>query len=88
MSINKTIARIVEVPLEEVQSKDYAKNEKAGGNRNPCLICGKEITGAHKNVQLLTNGNIVSSDQSFTNSQGFFPVGLNCARKLVITFVW
>ncbi len=82
------IQRIIEIPLNEVQSKDYEKNEKRGGNRNPCLICGKEIKGEAKQVQLLTTGYIVSSDQSFVNSQGFFPVGNDCAKKLVIKFAF
>lgn len=83
-SENKGIQRVIEIPLEEVQSPDYHKRKH--GVNEPCLICGKPLKGEYKQVQLLTNGNIVSSDQDFTNSQGFFGVGKDCAKKLIIQF--
>ena len=84
------IQRVIEIPLNEVQSPLYDKNlPGCHGGKNPCLICGKEVkTGIGKMVQLLTNGNIVSSDQDFANSQGFFPVGSDCAKKLVLHFAF
>lgn len=77
------IQRIIQIPLEEIQT--YKAGNTIG--KNPCLICGKEIkTKSHKWVQLLTNGNIISTDQPIENSQGFFPVGNECAKKLTIQF--
>lgn len=86
----KGIQRVIEIPLEEVQSPLYDKNlPGCHGGKNPCIICGKEVKpGTGKMVQLLTNGNIVSSDQDFENSMGFHPVGSNCAKKLVIHFAF
>lgn len=83
----RTIQRIIEIPLEEVQT-DSGKANSSQGN-NPCLICGKEIKGKFKYVHLLENGNIVSyAGGDITNSQGLFPVGLNCAKKLIIQFAF
>jgi hypothetical protein len=83
----KSIERIIEIPLSELQTEmGHRKNSK--GN-NPCLICGKEIKkgSKHKYVHLLENGNIVSySESDIEGSQGLFPVGLECAKKLVIHF--
>jgi hypothetical protein len=82
----KTIEKIVEIPLFDLQ------NEKARQMditlTNCCCICGKTIKddSRTKSIQLLNNGNIVSSDQSFDNSQGFFPIGSECVKKLVIKF--
>lgn len=84
-SKNKGIQRVIEIPLEELQPVDY---KQRSCTKNPCLICGKEITGKSKMVQLLTNGNIVSSDQDFENSQGFHAVGPNCHKKLIIHFAF
>lgn len=80
-----TIQRIIEIPLSELQS-DKAKSMDITLSKC-CCICGKPIkANNYKLVQLLTNGNIVSSDQEFVESQGFFPVGNDCAKKLIIKF--
>jgi hypothetical protein len=75
---------VIEFDLELLRSKDYKASSK-----NPCLICGKEIKEPNpKMVQLLTNGNIVSTLEDMDNSQGLFPVGKNCAKKLVLNFAF
>ena len=84
-----TIQRIIEIPLEEIQTES-GKRFSGGGN-NPCLICGKEIKkdAKYKMVHLLTNGNIVSySGHDIENSQGLFAVGLECAKRLIIQFAF
>lgn len=88
-----SLHRIIEIPLEEVRSADYEKNlHNAGGeDTNTCLICGKRVKDINKskNVHLLTNGNIVSYDgDDIEGSQGFFSVGNDCAKKLVINFAF
>jgi len=81
-----SIQRIIEIPLEEVQT-EFAKNKNTC-KESECLICGKEIKkySNYNQVQLLTNGNIVSTDEDLENSQGLFKVGLECRKKLVIKF--
>jgi hypothetical protein len=84
-----TLQRIIEIPLEEIQTKKGRQKSNAGNNT--CIICGKEIKkgSKHKMVHLLTNGNIVSySGDDIEHSQGFFTVGMECARKLVIEFAF
>jgi hypothetical protein len=84
-----SIRAFVEIPIENVKSKMYQQNiELYGEHSNSCLICGKPIKESNpKHVHLLTNGNIVSYDgDDIDNSQGFFPVGKSCAKKLVINF--
>lgn len=86
-----TIQRIIEIPLEEVRSEQYEDNIKRYGDHdNSCFICGKRITsGKERMVHLLTNGNIVSyGSEDIENSQGFFPVGSDCAKKLTINFTF
>lgn len=83
------IELIIEFPLDELQTQG-AKKQPFHITSSCCIICGKAIKEGQKtkSVQLLTNGNIVSSDQDFANSQGFFPVGSDCAKKLVINFAF
>lgn len=86
-----TIQRIIEIPLDEVRSEKYEKNiHTYGEDSNTCFICGKRIKniGNAKYVQFLTNGNLVSSNEDLENSQGAFPVGNDCAKKLVINFTF
>ena len=88
--MSQSIQRIIEIPLDEVRSKNYDDNiERLNEDTNTCFICGKRIKpGREKMVQYLTNGNLVSTDQDVENSQGFFPVGPDCAKKLVIKFAF
>ena len=80
-----TIQRIIEIPLEEVQTpKAKAMDVTMCGC---CIVCGKRVKSKKtKYVQLLTNGNIISTDQGIEGSQGFFPVGPECEKRLVIAF--
>jgi len=80
-----TIQRIIEIPIEEVQT-EHARNNWGDFSSNQCCLCGKKIGKNSRLVQYLTNGNIVSTDQEMENSQGFFPIGSECAKKLIISF--
>lgn len=85
----ETIQRIIEIPLDELQTE--AGYKKTNRGNNPCLICGREIKkdAKFKQVHLLTNGNIVSyAGHDIEGSQGLFPIGLNCAKKLIIQFAF
>ena len=81
-----SIQRIIEIPIEDVQT-EYARSNWENFNDNQCVLCGKKLGKNPKLVHFLTNGNIVShSGDDIEGSQGFFPVGSECAKKLVIHF--
>jgi len=83
-----TIQRIIEIPIEELQT-EHARNNWGDYNSNQCCLCGKKVGKNPKYIHYLTNGNIVSySGDDVENSQGFFPVGSECAKKLVINFAF
>lgn len=83
-----SIQRFIEIPLDELQNED-ARNNWGSWNEDRCCLCGKKVGENPKMVHYLTNGNIVSYDGSdVANSQGFFPVGKECAKKLVIQFAF
>jgi len=88
MSKYNSIQRIIEIPLEEVRSDKYNANiDRLGEHSDTCFICGKRTNGKQKNVHYLENGNIVSyGGDDIVGSQGFFPVGKDCAKKLIINF--
>lgn len=89
MNSKHTIQRFIEIPIEELQN-EKAKNGWGEFDSDQCCLCGKKVGGpGTKMVHYLTNGNIVSSEGSdITNSQGFFPVGPECAKKLIIQFAF
>lgn len=85
----ETIQRFIEIPLDELQTGKAKDLDITTGNY--CVICGRKIKEGSKSkmVHLLTNGNIVSYDGSdVANSQGFFPVGSECVKKLQINFAF
>ena len=84
-----TIQRILEIPLHELQT-EKARNMDIS-LKKCCCICGKDIKEGQvtKMVHLLENGNIVSYDgDDMVGSQGFFEVGRECYKKLVIQFAF
>lgn len=83
--MENTIQRIIEIPIEELQNED-AKQNWGQYQENQCCLCGRKVGKNPKMIHYLTNGNIVSSDEEFENSQGLFPVGSECAKKLIINF--
>ncbi|MCX6217569.1 hypothetical protein [Spirosoma sp.] len=73
------------IPIEDVVSPN---NHGKNGKLPPCLLCGQPVKNATYSVHLLTDGNLVSSDQEFDNSQGFHVIGNNCRHKLPNNFVF
>jgi hypothetical protein len=83
-----TIQRIIEIPIGELQT-EHAKNNWAIYREDQCCLCGKKVGKEPMYVHYLTNGNIVSySGDDIENPQGFWPVGSECAKKLVIQFAF
>lgn len=83
---NRSIHRwVFEIPLSDVQDEGIT-----GDGNNPCICCGKEMKpGKEKHlVHLLTNGNLVSTDEEIENSQGFFPIGTECKNRLPNNFIF
>jgi hypothetical protein len=62
------------------------------GNHTPCLVCGRPIKDESKSkwVHLLTSGQLINTqdDSKVSNSQGFFPVGSECAKKIPTEFLF
>jgi len=86
---HKSIQLINQIHLDVVQSTNYQKNINAyGEHSDTCLICGKRVKDITKSklVHLLTNGNLISTDEAHEDSQGFYSVGSDCAKKLIISF--
>lgn len=83
-----SIQAIVEIPIHDLQNED-ARNNWGDYSDNQCCLCGKKVGKNPKMVHYLTNGNITSAgEEQVDNSQGFFPVGSECAKKLIINFAF
>ncbi len=84
-----SIQRFIQIPLSEIQTEKAKNMDISLGNY--CVVCGRKIKEGSKSkmIHLLTNGNIVSYDGSdVMESQGFFPVGSECVKKLQINFAF
>jgi len=82
------IQRIIEIPIEELQNED-ARENWSDYSQDQCCLCGKKVGKNPSYVHYLNNGNIVSYfGDDIEGSQGAFPVGSECAKKLVIQFAF
>lgn len=58
-------------------------------NQEPCVICEKpmNINDNTKFIHMLTTIE-ATSDEDHVNSQGFFPIGNDCCKKLPKNFIF
>lgn len=77
------------INLDDVQSIRYDENiELYGDHSDTCFLCGKR-TSKNLYVHYTTDGYLVNvSDDIISNSQGFFPIGSECAKKLPKSFIF
>jgi len=77
------------IKLNSIRSAKYDDNvERHGEHSNTCFICGKP-TGSHWFVHFTTRGFLIPADIDETElefrnleSQGCFPIGSECAKKV------
>ena len=73
--------------LQHEYSKDYDKNiERFGDDGTNCFLCGKK-TNEKYFVHYTTDGNLVTYKSNPENSQGVFPIGPICKKKLPKEFI-
>lgn len=83
------------IDLDSIRSSKYDENiERYGDDVNTCFICGKP-TAKNLYIHFSTAGFIVPADIDETEldfrnleSQGCFPVGSECAKKIGKIFVF
>lgn len=69
------------------------RNRERGGkpNTEPCLVCGRDVKDVLKHqVHFATDGTLFPVDEDNENhpdTQGWFPVGPECAKKLPAGYV-
>jgi hypothetical protein len=72
------------IDLEEIREILNIQYKEKG--LHPCILCGKEIKNYNvvktKMVQMTTDGFLVPVDIDVEDSQGLFPVGSDCAKRL------
>lgn len=64
-------------------------NKSCKFNQEPCIICEQpvNINDSTKYVHMLTTLEAINKDDH-ENSQGFFPIGNDCAKKLPKDFIF
>ena len=76
-----------EISLNSVRSPQYDDHIKRyGEDSDTCFLCGKK-TPELLYVHYTTDGNLVNTAEH-PNSQGLFPVGSKCAKKLPKSFIF
>lgn len=74
--------KIIEYPILDLQNKK-ARENWGDFDENQCCLCGKQVGENATFVHYFTNGNITNAnDDEVDNSQGCFPVGSECAKKI------
>lgn len=80
----------IEINLQDIRSTQYDRNvERLGEWADTCFICGKR-TATNKAVHYTTDGMLSSAKtaEEIENSQGLFPIGNECAKKLPKQFIF
>ena len=78
------------IELSSIRSSKYDDNiERLGDDSNTCFCCGKH-TAKKLFVHYTTDDQLVNErdENKVINSQGFFPIGSECAKKLPKDFIF
>ncbi len=76
----------VQIDLEALQNEKARYNWGEFGS-DQCILCGKKLGENPQYFHYLTNGNLTNStDDNHPQSQGCFPVGSECAKKIEKAF--
>ena len=81
------------INIDSIRSQKYEINSRrCRDNEEPCMICGKGITEAAQVylVHYTISGQItdLKTDQlPEDESQGYFPIGSDCMKKLPASFI-
>jgi hypothetical protein len=74
--------QISNIDLDSVRSSKYDSNiERLGDHSDSCFVCGKRTAQKHY-VHYTEDGNLINTEESVSNSQGMFPIGPECSKKL------
>lgn len=81
-----TTNEFIEINHDDVLSPKYYDNiRKYGEHSDTCFICGKR-TASGKWVHYTTRGKL-TNNPNHEHTQGYFPIGNECAKKLPKSFV-
>jgi hypothetical protein len=71
-------------PIELYRSPRYEDNiDRYGDHSNTCVCCGKPIAEPKLHVHMSTGWMVKhTADLDESDSQGFFPVGPDCAKRI------
>jgi hypothetical protein len=83
-SKNQTTYQAIKPPYS--RDKVYYE-EKYGSCSVSCFLCGRDTT-EKLFVHYTTDGHLINTREEVENSQGFFPVGSDCAKKLPKDFIF
>jgi hypothetical protein len=85
-NMKKQITQLNEIDRSEVISSRYDDNvERLGEHSDTCFLCGKR-TNEELHVHYTTSG-MLTNNPNHPESQGCFPVGPECAKKLPKDFI-
>lgn len=89
LGLNIESQQYEKIDRSTIQSSKYDENiEREGEHSDTCFICGKR-TKSKQLVHYLTSGELVAyGGDDIKDSQGFFPIGSNCAKKLPKKFIF
>lgn len=78
--------KVTTIELESIRSAKYDNNiDIYGDHSDTCFLCGKP-TAQKLWVHYTTDGEL-TSDDNHPDSQGLFPIGSECAKKLPKSFI-
>jgi hypothetical protein len=78
------------LPVSSIRVANYRDKSKNG--YEPCFICGRQLSAKYVSgfplmVHCLTTNELTDAFEH-PQSQGFFPIGKECAHKLPKNFIW
>lgn len=80
---------LAKINLSEITINTGKEYNFTSSNQEPCIICQKPLNVSDKTkyVHLLTSNELINCDDH-ADSQGLFPIGNDCCKRLPKDFIF
>lgn len=82
---------LAKINLSDITINTGKEYNFTSSNQEPCIICQKPLNVSDKTkyVHMLTSGELINSLNNYEfDSQGLFPIGNDCCKKLPKDFIF
>jgi len=76
----------IDLPAYDADKREANEARYRSNHVGTCIVCGRPLSRSQADngawVHMSTDWQVISPDDTEADSQGFFPIGSECAKKI------